>query len=1370
MKQMLHYSVRVFFFCVLCTVFFTFHARAKPPYKWPDNRNTATEKFVKVNIYGGTNPYNNSEWTDWNLGTASSTNKSISALKYSDGTASPVTAVLSKTDAIGDNGTTYGGTMAPAEVLRYCSNGTAERTITLSNLSTAKTYALELYASRAKTGYATVFTINATTVTVNTDNNISNKAAFSNLIPNAYGQIIVTIKSGTTTNATAYNYLNGFTLTEIGDDTTPGNQLPTANAGTDKSLTLPTNSTSLTGSGSDAEGSITFYWTQVSGPNTAALNNATVATATASGLIQGTYIFRLTVTDNSGASVYDDVAITVNSNTPTTASVFDPNDIVKTYDPANPPTKPATGIVGKWVRTPRVSWSTSDFKCYIYNGMAFRLKYPKNYDSTKAYPILIFFHGLGEYGTIYDNEYQLYLGGQAHSNAVNNGKFDGFLLYPQHTSEFWSSGNISNVYNLLEKIMIPQKLVDPFRVYVNGLSAGGTTTWTFLSRYTKLVAAATPISSAANYLFDSAQKYKFTPIYHFQGQLDPDPTPTDAKNLGNKILGIGGNYKYKEFANRAHDCWNQAWAEPDYFTFYNTAYKSNPWPLFGRTEFCEGDPIGITLGVTADFDGYEWRKDGVLITGANTNEITVNELGTYDCRIKRGNDWSLWSPKPIVVRLKPLTKQPSITITGLATNVIPAPDGSTTVPLEVPDGYATYNWQKEGSSTILSTSRTLNAATAGNYKVQITEKYGCGLDTAATTIPVATSRIQAEAYVAMLGVKKETCTDAGGGEDVGYIDLNDWIDYSIAAPITGNYTFKFRLASGTTGAQFQVQNAGGSVLATVNVPGTGGWQKYVDVTTAFPLTEGTQTIRLFSIATPRFNINYFDFTNPAGTTGGSDGFSKPFLVVDATAANGPDPVSNLTATGTSKTAIQLNWNQTSAPAFNETAFEVYEATAADGPYVLKTITAANATGATFSNLNSGTTYYYKVRAVNNNAASAVAGPASALTFTDNSAPTTPLNLRAGGTGRSTIDLLWDAASDDVGVTNYDIYINGVKTYAVAKVTKATVYNLQPSKAYSFQIRARDLSGNVSALSNTITASTTSGYLKLDPAMGSNPNNYSVYMNLNLENPATFPWNNTNVLPSEGTVFGSLKNYASNNSGMKMTITDNFSGYNPGGMNTGNNSGVYPDNVMRSMYYNSPGQVAKLLFSGLSLNHKYSFVFFGSRAGTGDRTGVYKIGTQQVSLNASNNTTQTVQIDNVVPDQNGNVVVEISLGSTAMFAYLNSVVIKAYSQMATTSAVTSVNNVGVEEVSHVAATAYPNPTENEVQLNVPLSKPVTMLTVTISNASGSIVSTQYFKNLAQGTWQQRLRLNEKASQPGMYYIQLSGLPGGKSQVLKVMKLK
>ncbi len=95
------------------------------------------------------------------------------------------------------------------------------------------------------------------------------------------------------------------------------NQLPVANAGSDITLTLPSNATMLAGSGYDPDGTIATYgWSYVSGPNTYTINNANTASTGLNGLVQGVYVFRLTVTDNSGATATDNVTITVNAAAP----------------------------------------------------------------------------------------------------------------------------------------------------------------------------------------------------------------------------------------------------------------------------------------------------------------------------------------------------------------------------------------------------------------------------------------------------------------------------------------------------------------------------------------------------------------------------------------------------------------------------------------------------------------------------------------------------------------------------------------------------------------------------------------------------------------------------------------------------------------------------------------------------------------------------------------------------------------------------------------------------------------------------------------------------------------------------------------------
>ncbi len=93
------------------------------------------------------------------------------------------------------------------------------------------------------------------------------------------------------------------------------NQLPSANAGADQTITLPVNSVTLNGTGSDPDGSIaTYQWSKLSGPLQFTITSSSSASTGVTGLVQGVYRFELTVTDNSGGAAKDTVQVTVNSN------------------------------------------------------------------------------------------------------------------------------------------------------------------------------------------------------------------------------------------------------------------------------------------------------------------------------------------------------------------------------------------------------------------------------------------------------------------------------------------------------------------------------------------------------------------------------------------------------------------------------------------------------------------------------------------------------------------------------------------------------------------------------------------------------------------------------------------------------------------------------------------------------------------------------------------------------------------------------------------------------------------------------------------------------------------------------------------------
>jgi large repetitive protein len=613
------------------------------------------------------------------------------------------------------------------------------------------------------------------------------------------------------------------------------------------------------------------------------------------------------------------------SNSAVAQTVFNPNDVNVEYNAQNPPVQPVSGP-GKWVKTSRMSWNTSSFKCYIYKGIAFRLKYPKTFVPGNGikYPLFVFFHGAGESGTIYDNEYQLYHGGFMHGAAVDNGQFDGFLLYPQCTNAIFSVPELTTVTELIEQYLIPEAQVDPFRIIGNGLSGGGAATWGTFARNPKLFAASLPISNAEYNYSSYIKANKFNPIWLFQGALDNNPPAYRGEAVRDSAKANGTNFTYTEYPTRGHDCWYQAWGEPDYFPFLSRAHKANPWPENGRTEFCPLESINQLIGVTKGFDGYQWRKDGVIISGADTNTIRATNLGTYDCRVKRGTEWSPWSPIPVVLKIKTVTVSPDPQLGTFSSKVLPAPDGSTKVQLKVAEGYAAYKWNAIGSTTALSTTNTYMAA-AGSYQVTTTENFGC---------------------------------------------------------------------------QSNASNA--------------------------------------------------------------------FTVINANGPNKPEAVKGLVVSKLTKTSLKLNWITNTASVNPATNFEIYQATKTGGPYQFVGITGAAEKTFTKVELTPGIKYFYIVRAVNNTAAADNSAEASASTDVDNQSPTAPINLQVSGTTRNAIALQWDAASDDVGVVRYDIYVNGVKTYASIN-TNFVVYNLIYNTLYNIAVKAVDLANNESPFSNQVSA-------------------------------------------------------------------------------------------------------------------------------------------------------------------------------------------------------------------------------------------------------------------------------------------------------------
>lgn len=123
------------------------------------------------------------------------------------------------------------------------------------------------------------------------------------------------------------------------------------------------------------------------------------------------------------------------------------------------------------------------------------------------------------------------------------------------------------------------------------------------------------------------------------------------------------------------------------------------------------------------------------------------------------------------------------------------------------------------------------------------------------TIP---AKIEAENYYQQSGLTAETCSE--GGQNMGYTNAGDYLDYLIIVKKTGQYTAQFRISAQNSGGVIELQlyddNNVKTTLGTFNVPATGGWQNWKTISGSIQLNEGHYRLRIY-IKSPEFNINWF---------------------------------------------------------------------------------------------------------------------------------------------------------------------------------------------------------------------------------------------------------------------------------------------------------------------------------------------------------------------------------------------------------------------------------------------------------------------------------------------------------------------------------
>ncbi len=338
---------------------------------------------------------------------------------------------------------------------------------------------------------------------------------------------------------------------------------------------------------------------------------------------------------------------------------------------------------------------------------------------------------------------------------------------------------------------------------------------------------------------------------------------------------------------------------------------------------------------------------------------------------------------------------------------------------------AAYSTSNPDGSTVNVTFPTLNE---GNYTFQITDAYGDGI---CCTYGNGSYTLSSPDGVFKTGGSftnsetTEICITAGVDETPPVITL------------LGDNPFNlFAGQSFDDPGATALDNVDGDISSDIVVTGT--------VNTSIA---GTYTL-------------IYDVTDSAGNPAETQ--TRTVNVNEDTTA--PSVPTNLSASGITTTSFTLSWSA-STDNLGVASYEVFIDGVSQGTQA--------GTSALISGLNPATQYSATVRALD--AAGNASNESNSLSVTtatppDTIAPTVPGNLTASNIGETSLDLSWDASTDNVGVTGYEVFQDG-NSLGTTSTTNYSVSGLSPDTTYGFSVRAYDAASNYSAQSAVLSVTT-----------------------------------------------------------------------------------------------------------------------------------------------------------------------------------------------------------------------------------------------------------------------------------------------------------
>jgi len=196
---------------------------------------------------------------------------------------------------------------------------------------------------------------------------------------------------------------------------------------------------------------------------------------------------------------------------------------------------------------------------YINN--EFLLYAPHNYNdpNISSFPAIIFLHGRGESGKNIDLVKRHGL--PKFLQTSKNFKF--IVISPQCPPKtFWNRTDRMHEF-LVE--MIKRFKIDPNKVYLTGISDGGSGTWIWAKDYPNDFAAIVPVSGAC--FSDIAFDIKSIPTWIFHGMKDNTVKIHEDSVLYKNLSSLGDVVRFTVFPKGGHDIWDKTYSNPELYSW-----------------------------------------------------------------------------------------------------------------------------------------------------------------------------------------------------------------------------------------------------------------------------------------------------------------------------------------------------------------------------------------------------------------------------------------------------------------------------------------------------------------------------------------------------------------------------------------------------------------------------------------------------------------------------------------------------------------------------------------------------------------------------------------------------------------------------------